>query len=241
MSNAQRAMKSLINDRVVSTGSTEIDNKMGGGIPQGSLTLIEGGSNSGKSVLTQQLIWGSLRDGFRISVFSTEDTVKSLMRQMHSLNLHVLHYLLLGRLRVYPMEVAQAQEQLLKELLAAIQNEGRRGRDMIFIDALTPALIGVPAGEVIGFFERCKRLCAEGITVVIIVHAHGIDADLLVRITSRCDAHLTLRTEKTGDWLVKIMEVAKIRGATKNTGNIVSFNVEPGIGMRIIPISKAQG
>jgi flagellar protein FlaH len=43
-----------------------------------------------------------------------------------------------------------------------------------------------------------------------------------------------------GDRLMKVLEVAKVRGADKNTGNIVSFDVEPGWGMRIIPISKAK-
>ena len=51
--------------RVVSTGSTEIDKKMGGGIPEGSLILIEGSSNAGKSVVTQQLTYGALNSGFR--------------------------------------------------------------------------------------------------------------------------------------------------------------------------------
>jgi flagellar protein FlaH len=37
------------------------------------------------------------------------------------------------------------------------------------------------------------------------------------------------------------MEVAKVRGASKRTGNIVSFEIEPGWGMRIIPISRARG
>jgi flagellar protein FlaH len=77
--------------------------------------------------------------------------------------------------------------------------------------------------------------------VVTIIHSHAVDLDLLVRIQSLCDAHLRLRTENAGSKLIKIMEVAKIRGASKNTGNIISFEIEPGIGMRIIPISKAQG
>ena len=36
--------------RVISTGNVEIDKKLGGGIPEGSLILIEGSSNAGKSV-----------------------------------------------------------------------------------------------------------------------------------------------------------------------------------------------
>jgi len=36
------------------------------------------------------------------------------------------------------------------------------------------------------------------------------------------------------------MEVAKIRGAQHTTGNIISFEVEPEFGLRIIPVAKAK-
>lgn len=225
---------------VVSTGSTELDDKIGGGIPIGSLSLIEGGSHSGKSVFSQQLLWGSLRNSFTISLFTSENTVKSLMRQMQSLNIDVQTYLLLGRLRVFPIEVSQSKGEALDDLLGAIQREARHS-DFIFVDALTPCIVGAPISAVLGYFEQCKRLCSDGTTVITIVHSHAMDQDLLIRIQAVCDAHLRLRTENAGSKLVKIMEVAKIRGASKNTGNIISFEIEPGIGMRIIPISKANG
>ena len=225
---------------VVSTGNTEIDNKMGGGIPLGSLTLIEGDSHAGKSVLSQQMLWGSLRDQFRISIFTSENTVKSLMTQMESLDLDVLDYLLLGRLRVYPVEVARSKGALLDTLLKAIRNEEQRGSNIVAIDALTPFISAAANEDVLAFFESCKRLCSGRATVVSVIHSHAVGQELLVRITSLCDAHLRLRTEQAGDKLVKTLEVSKVKGATRNTGNIVSFEVEPGLGMRIIPISKAQ-
>jgi flagellar protein FlaH len=40
--------------------------------------------------------------------------------------------------------------------------------------------------------------------------------------------------------LVKVLEVAKVRGAELSTGNIVSFDVEPMLGMKIIPVSKVS-
>lgn len=226
---------------VVSTGNREIDDKMGGGIPLGSLTLIEGDSHSGKSVLSQQMTWGSLSDGFKLSFFTTENTVKSLVKQMQSLNIDILNYLLLSRLRLYPMEFARSKGDILSTLLAAIIKESEQGHGMIFVDALTPGLTNAVQERVLEFFERCKRLCSDGMTIVIIVHSHAISKDFLVRITSLCDAHLRMRTEEVGNKLVKTMEVAKVRGASKNTGNIVSFEIEPGLGMRIIPINKAQG
>ena len=43
-----------------------------------------------------------------------------------------------------------------------------------------------------------------------------------------------------GDKYVMVMEVVKVRGARKTTGNLVSFEVHPGYGMKIIPISMAK-
>lgn len=226
---------------VISTGNREIDDKMGGGIPLGSLTLIEGDSHSGKSVLSQQMTCGSLAEGFHLAFFTTENTVKSLVRQMQSLNIDILNYLLLRKMRLYPMEFARAQDDVLVSLLQAITSEGKTGRSMVFVDALTPCITNTQQETVLTFFERCKRLCSDGMTILMVVHSHAISQDFLVRITSLCDAHLRMRTEQVGNKLVKTMEVAKIRGASKNTGNIVSFEIEPGLGMRIIPINKAQG
>ncbi|MCC6455437.1 MAG: flagellar accessory protein FlaH [Caldilineaceae bacterium] len=233
--------EATVPSKVISTGSREIDDKMGGGVPHGSMTLIEGDSNSGKSVLTQQMSWGSLHDGFRLSFFTTENTVKSLVKQMNSLNIDIVDYLLLGRLRLFPMEISQSRAETLNVLLQALKTEGARGSDMIVVDALTPCITSSPPEAVLTFFEKCKRLCSAGMTIVIVVHSHAVDKELLVRVTSLCDAHLRLRTEEVGERLVKAMEVAKVRGASKRTGNIISFEVEPGFGMRIIPINKAQG
>ncbi|MFZ0545849.1 MAG: response regulator [Candidatus Promineifilaceae bacterium] len=223
----------------VSTGNGELDSKMGGGIPLGSLTLIEGSSGAGKSVLSQQMIFGSLSDGFNLSLFTSENDVKSLVKQMRSLDLDILDYLLLRRLRIFPMELARLGNQATDILLKAMKQERRR--HLILIDSLTLAIGHAPGETVLSFFEECKRLCSSGSSVVVVLHSHALDSELLVRLRSLCDAHLQLRTEEVGKKLVKTLEVTKVRGADKTTGNIVSFEVEPGWGMRVIPISKVKG
>ncbi|MBC7237736.1 MAG: response regulator [Chloroflexi bacterium] len=224
---------------VISTGNAEMDGKMGGGIPLGSLTLVEGSSGAGKSVLVQQLIWGSLHDSYRLALFTSENTVRSLVSQMQSLSLNILDYLLLGKLGVYPIEVSGLGSRALDVLLQAISSQS--WRDMIFIDSLTSAMAHCAPEQVLGFLEGCKRLCANGVTIVVVLHSHSVTKELLIRIRSLCDAHLQLRTEEMGQKLIRMMEVTKIRGADKTTGNIISFDVEPGWGMRIIPINKVKG
>ncbi len=226
--------------RVISSGNEELDSKMGGGLPVGSVTLIEGGSGSGKSVLSQQIIWGSLQEGFRASAFTSENTVKSLIKQMQSIELDVLDYLLLGRLRIYPMELSRLGERAPQTLLAAMQRE--KARDILVIDSFTAAVIHArDQKQIIAFFEGCKRLSAEGVSVIVVLHSDAVEAEFINPIRAMCDADLQLRAEQDGQRLVKTLQVAKIRGAASVTGAIVGFDVEPGWGMRVIPISKARG
>ena len=73
-----------------------------------------------------------------------------------------------------------------------------------------------------------------------IAHTYAFEENILIRLRSACDAHFRLRIEEMGDKLVKVLEVSKVRGAVKNTGNILSFDVDPGIGMRIMPLGRAK-
>ena len=53
----------------VSTGSAEIDRRLGGGIPHRTLMLVEGQPAAGKSTLSQQLLWGALKSGQDASIY----------------------------------------------------------------------------------------------------------------------------------------------------------------------------
>ena len=108
------------------------------------------------------------------------------------------------------------------------------------MDSLTGLVTHSEDRAVIDFFAACKRLCDDGRTIIAVVHSYAFEDKMLIRIRSLCDAHLVLKVEQVGERLVKIMEVAKVRNADQSTGNIISFDVEPGMGMKIIPISKAK-
>ncbi len=228
--------------RVVSTGQSEIDKKMGGGIPMGSLILIEGSSNAGKSVVSQQLTHGALNSGTKVAFYTTENTSRSLLRQMESLSLDVSDFFLLGALNIYPVPAAMTTEAALTVFDKMIAHFHRlNGRfDIVFIDSLTSFVSQVGDQATLAFLTSVKTFCDEGMTVFLTIHSAAFDDQMFSRMRSLCDAHLVLRVEEMGDQLVKVLEVAKVRGAQKTTGNIITFDVDPGLGMKIIPISKAK-
>lgn len=226
---------------VISTGNSEIDKKLGGGIPRGSLILIEGESDSGKSVLTQQLTWGSLYDGISAVLYTTEDTVKGYVRQMNSLSLDITDFMLMGRLKIYPVTASRSNlspSEVFTLLLSDLERHDERA--LIIIDSLTTFITHTGIEETMTYFEICKHYCDRGMSMVNVVNAYAFGQAELSRVRSMCDAHIRLKTEEMGDRIIKVMEVAKVRGAEMGTGNILSFDVEPMLGMKIIPISKVS-
>ena len=226
-------------DEIICTGHSEIDKRLGGGIPVGSLTLIEGQSDAGKSVLAQQMMWGALQDGHKVILFTTENTVKSMHSQMESLGLGIIDPLLLGWMKIFTVEASQMKatntfDRIIEGIMAFPSYH------LILIDSLTPVIAHSTTEAVIDYFEKCKKMCDNGKTIINVAHTYAFDEQVLIRIRSACDAHFRLRIEEVGDKLVKVLEVAKVRGADKNTGNIMSFDVDPGIGMRIMPVGRAK-
>ena len=215
---------------------------MGGGIPAGSLTLIEGQSDSGKSVLVQQLTWGGLKDGFRVLFYTTENTTRSLLKQMGDLGLDIEDYFLLGRITIYAVPQAFTEEQSLHvfQMLRQHIAQQQENIDIVIIDSLTTFVSHVSEQETLTFFTLCKDFCDREKTVIFTMHSYAFSEQMFIRLRSICDAHMRLRVEEVGDQLVKALEVAKIRGAEKSTGNVISFEVEPNLGMRIVPITKAK-
>jgi len=111
---------------------------------------------------------------------------------------------------------------------------------VVVLDSLSMLLTRSTDEQVLAFFSGCKKLCDGGRAIICTAHSHAFEERILTRVRSVCDAHLRVLVEPGASELVKTMEIAKIKGAELSIGSIISFAIEPGIGMRTIPISKAR-
>jgi flagellar protein FlaH len=226
---------------VIVTGVPEVDDRLGGGVPLGSLCLVEGDADAGKSVLCQHLTYGTLSSGQTgVAYYTTENSIRSLVTQMDSLNLSTLDYLLCDHLRIYPMSFGSNNCTTGFRLLTNHFSRLPEDFKLIIVDSITLIISHSDPVSIIDFFAACKYLCEKGRCIVIVAHSYAFDEDMLSRTRSVCDARFRLRLEAISDRMVKILEVLKVRGADRPTGDVVSFDVEPKMGMRIIPLAKAR-
>jgi flagellar protein FlaH len=225
------------------TGVPEVDEKLGGGIPLGSLCLVEGHSDAGKSVLCQHLTNGTLITGeTSVAYYTTENNIRSLISQMDSLSLHVLDHFLADHLRIYPLTFHGSVKGGHKPFVVLTHHFSRLPKEfkLVIVDSITLLIAHSNPIAIIDFFSSCKSLCDDGRTIILVAHSYAFEEDMLVRTRSLCDARFRLKLEQVGDNMIKLMEVLKVRGAERPTGDVVSFNIEPKIGMRIIPLAKAR-
>lgn len=234
---------SALNHQVINTGGklTALEAKIDGGVPLNTLTIIEGSSSAGKSVLAQHLTFGALADGHDTAYFTSEHTAKSLVTQMGSIGLGVSEYLP-NNLQIYALperEEGDDPESLLSVVVQHLRQLTFEC-EFIVIDAITALAAPCPEWAVIDFFTSCKRLCAQGKTVVLSVDSYAFGSEMFARLGTLCDSYLCLRTEKVRVKAVRTLEVRKFNTIELSRDNMISFVVEPNVGMNIIPFSKTK-
>ena len=175
------------------------------------------GSTS-KSVLSQHFSRGALNARMSVAYYTTENTVKSLMSQMASLDLDVTDYFLCDRMRVYPLDVNTAEEDDTKAAFQGLIDhfDSLPTRFVLeIVDSLTALVAHSDDRAIIDFFAGCKQLCDQGRTIIAVVHSYAFDDRMLIRVRSLCDAHLVLKMEQVGERLIKIMEVPRFEMPTR--------------------------
>ena len=229
---------------IIGTGGklVPLEKVLRGGISTGSLTLIEGASKTGKSVLCQYLFYGSILDGRGAAYFSTEHTVSSLTKQMRSIGLNVLEYIREDSLCVYPLQDRSTDDDpdaLLAELASEIQGVPQEC-GFIIVDGITSLAQVRQDRTVMGFFSACQRQCEEGRTLALVARPSAFDQNLLARLHGICNTHISMMLETVRDKMVTTLEVSKISNFEPRSDNRLSFQVEPDLGVRFIPVSRVR-
>ncbi len=99
------------NRQITSTGNYLLDKKIADGLPLRSLTLIDGANDTGKCVLNRQIMYGAMKQGCSVGLFTTGNTTRSFIKQMESVSPEVTGYFSWGYLSIFPRHIAGLMEQ----------------------------------------------------------------------------------------------------------------------------------
>jgi flagellar protein FlaH len=223
----------------IGISADELGKRLGGGIPKGSIVLIEGQEGSGRSVLSQRLCYGLLSNDTEVTFVNTEQTMKQFIDQMYSLSYRIDKHLISGHLQffpVYPLLGSQASRRgFLDKLMGS---PVLYDKQVLIVDSLSSLLGGEMSNQsmlrLTGFLKKQARLDKT----IIMTAEKGIEALEPLRLGS--DIYLSLDLKHSGGGLLRTVEVKRFLRARGNVDDVLSYRVEPRSGL-VIEITEVAG
>ena len=201
----------------LSIGIPELDEMLGGGIPEGDSLLIAGSSGTGKSLIATQFISAGLRQGEAGIVAVFEERPSEYASRASSFGLDLNTPVKEGRLKViYIRPLDLSVDEAMQEILDAIK---QTGATRLVIDSLAGFEMALSPGFRSDFRESLYRmifaLTGVGITILSTLEMEESFTELLFSkfsISFLTDDIIRLRYVEIEGQLRKIMMVLKMRG-----------------------------
>ena len=228
-----------------------LNKELGGGIPRGSIVLMEGDYGAGKSAISQRLTYGLCQEGAAVTYLSTELTVRGFIDQMYSLDYDVVEPLLNEELLFLHADldtggtIAGGSDTERKELLKRLMEAQVMWQtDVIVIDTFDAILRNDPtfealvrnneerqaALEIISFF---RDVISRGKIIVLTVDPSAVDDEAIGPFRAIADVFMTLDMIEVGSDVRRQISVKRFAGMGEQVGDIIGFSVRSGTGIVI--------
>jgi circadian clock protein KaiC len=203
--------------RRLSTGITELDTMLGGGILEGDSLLVAGPSGTGKSALATQFISEGLRKGEAGIMAIFEERPQGYTDRADSFGLNLEKPQHTGKLEIlYLRPLDLSVDETMQEILDAIQ---RVGAKRLVIDSLVGFEMALAPGFRDDFRESLYRmigaLTGAGITILSTVEVEDTFTAMPFShyaISFLTDDIIRMRYVEIDGQLRKVMVVIKMRG-----------------------------
>ena len=198
-----------------SSGIDGLDTLLGGGIEEGTSTLIIGPAGTGKSTLATQFAVAAAARGKRAALFVFDENPETLLSRCVAMSMDVLPHIESTRLSIQPVDPAELAPG---EFVHAVRTAVTDGASIIVIDSLNGYLNAMPGERflTIQLHELLKYLSQHGVATILIGAHQGVVGSQMptpVDATYLADAVILLRYfEARGD-VRQAIAVVKKRGS----------------------------
>jgi circadian clock protein KaiC len=162
----------------VTTGSSELDALLGGGLVPGTATLLTGPAGVGKTTVSVQCIVAALKRGEKAAYFLFDERTPTLIARSAALGMDLRPYLKSGQLQLRSIDPAEISPgQFSTAVQVAVEDDGAT---IVVIDSLNAYLQAMPNEQflILQMHEMLSFLGQKGVVGLLILGLHGIMGDI---------------------------------------------------------------
>jgi circadian clock protein KaiC len=226
----------------VSSGYTELDTLLGGGLDRGTTTLIIGPAGTGKSTLAMQYAAHMAQAGQHSLLFSFDEFRGIVLARADSLGLDFTRHVDSGLITVQQVDPAEISPG---ELGARIVGGVAAGCKLVIIDSLNGYINAMPGEQYLNnqLHELSAYLNQKGVVTIFIVAQHGFVSavEAPVDLSYLADTVVNVRFFENAGRVRQALSVMKKRSG-HHERTIREFQLRQGHGLRIgQPLTQFNG
>lgn len=206
-------------------------NAMGLRLPNRSLWMIQGEVGSGKSLVSQRLVFGLLENGSKVLVVTTELTTRGWIEQMESIGYPITDYIASGRLLVFSRFGVIAETKDGVDLFDVLDSEAIEKSDVVVVDSASALMpTGLETVEQVNVLQKLRRVCSESRSLLLTIDPSEMDGKLLHKLRSSCEILLDMQSGFVGGEIKRTIVVTRFLRAAGPVQSSVGWRVEPYMG-----------
>jgi circadian clock protein KaiC len=194
---------------------TALDTLLGGGLEEGTSTLIVGAAGTGKSTLAAQFAAAAANRGERSALFVFDESPATLVSRCEGLHIALAERMEAGLVTLHPVDPAELSPG---EFVNRIRDAVDAGVSMVVIDSLNGYLNAMPGEKflTIQLHELLMYLGHRGVATILVAAHHGMVGSQMntpVDASYLADAVILLRYFEAAGEVRQAISVVKKRGS----------------------------
>jgi circadian clock protein KaiC len=212
----------------------EMDALLGGGLEEGTSTLIVGAAGTGKSTLAAQFATAAAARGQRAALFVFDESPTTLISRCAGLGIGLEAQIDAGLVTIQQVDPAELSPG---EFVNRIREAVERKTAMVVIDSLNGYLNAMPGERflTIQLHELLMYLGQQGVATILVAAHHGMIGSQMntpVDASYLADAVILIRYFETAGEVRQAISVVKKRGS-KHERTIREFRLDDDGGIRV--------
>jgi circadian clock protein KaiC len=198
-----------------STGSTGLDQLLGGGLVRGTNTLMVGPSGIGKTTLSTRCALSALLRGEKAAVYLFDEGLGTFFARSAALGMELRGFVNSGQLSIHHIDPAELSPGEFAQMLRDAVEQ--RNVSFLVIDSLNAYLQAMPGEHylILQMHELLSYLNQQGVTTLLVLGQHGmigeVKSDLDLSYLS--DNTVLLRYFESNGRVRRALTVIKTRAA----------------------------
>lgn len=201
----------------IASGLPALDTMFGGGLDEGTTTLLMGPAGVGKSSVATRFAVAAAERGERAAMYIFDERPPTLYFRAGGLGMDLRGHVAAGNITVQPIDAAEMTPgEFAHRVRHAVEEDGVR---LIVIDSMAGYLHAMPGTRalILHLHELLAYLGQKGVTTLMVVTQHGIMGSTItgdVDVSYLADNVLLFRYYELGGAILKALSVFKRRAGT---------------------------